>query len=62
MNFRNPLVLAPVVLFVLVVMVGFAARFFAPEARLERRRRRNNYRVVSKAKRRTVSLSVRTKK
>jgi hypothetical protein len=62
MHFDNPAILAAAGLIVLVVLIGFAARFFSPEARLERRRRRNNYRVISKARRPIVRLSVRTKK
>jgi len=62
MSFDNPVILAAVGLIVLVALVSFAAHFFSPEARLERRRRRNNYRVVSKAKRPIVTLNARTKK
>jgi hypothetical protein len=62
MNFDNPFVLAAVGLIVLVAMFGFGAHYFSPEARLERRRRRNNSRVVSKTRRPMVTLSVKTKK
>jgi len=62
MSFDNPVILAAVGLIVLVALVSFAAHFFSPETRLERRRRRNNYRVVSKAKRPIVTLNARTKK
>jgi hypothetical protein len=62
MIFSHPLLLAIVGLMVLLVIVGIATRFFSPEARLERRRRRNNYRVISKARRPMVTLKVRTKK
>ena len=62
MSFDNPVILAAVGLIVLVAIVSFAARFLSPEAKLDRRRRRNNYRVVSKSKRPIVTLNVRTKK
>ena len=62
MRFDNPVILTAVGLIVLVGIVASAAHFFAPEARLGRRRRRNNYRVVSKAKRPIVTLNARTKK
>jgi len=62
MRFDNPVILTAIGLIVLVGIVASAARFFAPEARLGRRRRRNNYRVVSKAKRPIVTLNARTKK
>ena len=62
MNFDNPFLLAAVGLIVLVAMFGFGAHYFSPEARLERRRRRNNSRVVSKTRRPMVTLSVKTKK
>ena len=61
-NFANPVLLAAVGLIVLVAMVGFAAHFFSPEAKLERRRRRNNYRVISKSKAPAVRLNARAKK
>jgi len=62
MNFGNPVVLAAIILIVLIGLVGISARYFTSDARLERRRRRNNYRVVSKSKRPIATLSVRTKK
>ena len=62
MNFDNPVVLAAIGLIVLVALVGFGAHFFSPEARLERRRRRNNYPVINKARRPMVTLNARTKK
>jgi len=61
MNLENPVLLAAIGLIVLIAMVGFGAHFFSPEARLERRRRRNNYRVVSKPGRPMVMLNVRTR-
>ncbi|HXT42456.1 MAG TPA: hypothetical protein VN887_20785 [Candidatus Angelobacter sp.] len=62
MNLDNPVVLAAIGLIVLVALVGFGAHFFSPEARLERRRRRNNYPVINKARRPMVTLNTRTKK
>jgi hypothetical protein len=62
MSFDNPVLLAVVGLIVLVALVGFATRFLSPDAKLERRRRRNNYRVISKAKRPVVRLNARVKK
>jgi len=62
MNLDNPFLLAAIGLIVLVLIIGFAANYFSPEARLERRRRRNNYRVVSKIRKPMPTLNVRTKK
>ena len=62
MNFDSPLLLAAIGLIVLVVVLAFGAHCFSPEARLERRRRRNNYRVISKSRRPMVTLNVRNKK
>jgi hypothetical protein len=62
MNFSNPVVLAAIILIILIGLVGFSTRYFTSDARLERRRRRNNYRVVSKSKRPMATLNVRTKK
>jgi hypothetical protein len=44
------------------IIVGILSRYFSEEARIERRRRRSNYRIVKKAKGPSVTLSVRTKK
>jgi len=62
MSINNPVLLALASLIVFAVLFGTLARYFSPEARLERRRRRNSYRVVSKARRPMVTLNVRTKK
>jgi len=62
MTLDNPVLLSAIGLIVLVALIGFAAHFFSPEARLERRRRRNNYRVISKTRRPMVTLNVRNKK
>jgi hypothetical protein len=62
MNLENPVVLAAIGLIMLVALVGFGTHFFSPEARLERRRRRNNYPVTSKSRRPMVTLNARTRK
>ena len=62
MIFGNPIFVAVAGLAVLVAIVGLGAHLFSPEAKLERRRRRNNYRVISKARRPMVRLNVRDKK
>jgi hypothetical protein len=62
MNFGKLVLLAVVGMIVLVAMVGLIAHFLSSEAKLERRRRRNNSRLISKSRRPTVKLSVRTKK
>jgi hypothetical protein len=62
MSINNLVLLAVASLIVFAVLFGTQAHYFSPEARLERRRRRNSYRVVSKARRPMVTLNVRTKK
>jgi hypothetical protein len=62
MNFNNPVLLAVAILIVLAVLFGILARYFSPESRLERRRRRNSYPIVSKARRPMIRLNVRSKK
>ena len=62
MTLNNPVLLVVTGLIVFAVLFGILARYFSPEARLERRRRRNSYRVVSKARRPMVRLNVRSKK
>ncbi len=62
MSLNNPVLLAVASLIVFAVLFGILARYFSPEARLERRRRRNSYRVVNKARRPMVRLNVRSKK
>jgi len=44
------------------ILIGMLVTWFSPTARLERRRRRSNAPVVSKANRPTVKFSVRTPK
>ena len=62
MNLDHPVVLGVASLVVLAAVTGILSHYFSSEARLERRRRRNNYRVVSKARRPVVTLNARTKK
>ena len=62
MSLNNPVLLAVASLIVFAVLFGMLARYFSPEARLERRRRRNSYRVVSKARGPMVRLNFRGKK
>src|SRR5262245_29036116 len=61
MHFDNPiiLVLAGVVV---AAAIWAGARFFSTDAKLERRRRRSNARIVSKSKQPMVKFIVRTKK
>ena len=46
----------------LAIAGGALAAYFSPNARAERRRRKNNARIVNKSNRPTVKFSVRTKK
>lgn len=46
----------------LAIVGGALAAYFSPNARAERRRRKNNGRIVNKSNRPTVKFSVRTKK
>ena len=61
MDFQNPIVWVIVGLIVLAIAVLVVAPRFSPQARLDRRRRKSNARIVSKAERPTVKFSVRTK-
>jgi hypothetical protein len=61
MDVRNPIVWAVGGLVMITAIVFIAAPYFSSKARLERRRRRSNARVVSKSNRPTVKFSVRTK-
>jgi len=61
MDFENPVVWIVLGLIVLGIVVTIIAPRFSTEARLERRRRKNNARVVNKSRRPTVKFSVRTK-
>ena len=61
MNFENPIALVVLGLIGLL-LAAIAFSYLSPEARRERIRRKNNARIVSKAGRPAVRLSVRTKK
>jgi hypothetical protein len=61
MNFESPISLI-LGAFFLIVVGRLVATQFSPDAKLERRRRRNNARIVSKAGRPAVKLSAKTKK
>jgi hypothetical protein len=61
MDFQNPVVWIVIGLIVLGIIVAIIAPRFSSEARLERRRRKSNARIVSKSQRSTVKFSVRTK-
>ena len=57
------IILTVALAFLIVIGASFLFfHYFSPEARLERRRRKSYSRIVSKDKRPTVSLSVKTKK
>lgn len=61
MSFENPLVWIAIGLLLFVIVVVIIAPRFSTQARLERRRRKSNARIVSKAGKPTVKFSVRTK-
>jgi hypothetical protein len=61
-NFENPLFWIVLGVVALAVIAWVVATFFSPEARLERRRRRNNAPIVNKARRPAVKFSVNTPK
>lgn len=60
MDFDNPRLWIAVGIVATVAVASFLVLYFAPDARLERRRRKNNSRVVSTARRPMVKFSVRT--
>jgi uncharacterized membrane protein len=60
MDFENPMMWV-VGLIVVAVSIAIIAPRFSAQARLERRRRKSNARIVSKSDRPTVKFSVRTK-
>ena len=62
MSFDNPVLLGVLSLIVLGVITGGVTHFFSAKAKLERRRRRSNYPIVSKARRPMVRLNFRSKK
>jgi hypothetical protein len=57
MNFSQPMLWSVVGILVLIVLGGMVAAVFSAGARLERRRRKSNARVVSKANRPMVKFS-----
>jgi hypothetical protein len=61
MIFENPLVWIGGGLLLCVILVAVVAPRFSNDARLERRRRKSNARIVSKTGKPTVRFSVRTK-
>jgi hypothetical protein len=61
MDFENPIVWIVGAVIAVTVIVVFVAPRFSTEARLERRRRKSNARIVSKSNRPTVKFSVKTK-
>ena len=60
MDFQNPIVWIVGGLVVIAIILLFVAPRLSREARLERRRRKSNARIVSKTQRPTVKFSVRT--
>ena len=61
MDFQNPIVWIVGGLVVIAIVLLFVAPRLSREARLERRRRKSNARIVSKTQRPTVKFSVHTK-
>jgi hypothetical protein len=60
MDFENPIAIILGVFF-LIVVSRLVVSSFSQEARLERRRRKNNARIISRAGRPSIKLSVKTK-
>ena len=61
MDFVSPIVWIVAGVIVLGIILVFVAPKFSTAARLERRRRKNNARIVSKEKRPSIKFSVRTR-
>ena len=61
MDFQNPIVWIVGGLVLVAVILLFVAPRLSKEARLERRRRKSNARIISKSQRPTVKFSVQTK-
>jgi len=61
MDFTNPILWLAAGLIVVAILAVFVAPRFTAKARLERRRRKSNARIVNKSDRPTVKFSVRTK-
>jgi hypothetical protein len=62
MNFDNPIVLAIAGLICLVIFGALFGSYFSTEARMERKRRRNNGKIVNQARRPTVKFSAKVGK
>ncbi len=61
MDFQNPIVWGVGGVVLIAIILLFVVPHFTTAARLERRRRKSNARIVNKSDRRTVRFSVRTK-
>ena len=61
MDFQNPIVWIVAGLVLVAIILLFVVPRLSKEARLERRRRKSNARIVSKSQRPTVKFSVQTK-
>lgn len=61
MDFENPIVWIFGGLALIVIVVLFVVPRLGKEARMERRRRKSNARIVSKSRQPSVKFSVRTK-
>jgi hypothetical protein len=62
MNLGDPTVLAIIGGGAVIAGIWIARHFFSGDARWERRRRRSNARISSRARRPSIKFSVRTKK
>ncbi len=62
MNFENPVVWIVAGVACLLILSVVLKHFFSEEARVERRRRKSNTRIVSIARKPTVRFSVKTPK
>jgi hypothetical protein len=60
MNFENPIVWMAAGVSALLIVAVLVRTFFSEEARIERRRRKSNARIVNKARRPAVKFSVKT--
>lgn len=60
MDFQNPIVWIVAGLVLVAIILLFVVPRLSKEARLERRRRKSNARIVSKSQRPAVKFSVRT--
>ncbi len=62
MNFENRIVLVVIGSVLLIFLAWSGVSYFSIEARVERRRRKNNARVINRAGRPMVKLSAKTNK